>query len=153
MHASLSRLHGLLGALRDAASFSPHAIPPELLPHLFILDVEGTAEAPALKIRLTGTALDTAFGRSVTGHYLETFIHGPRGDDVIRGFHLCAREKKNLWMRQVVHIQDKLPRFVEGIAIHVEPRRIYGALVIGELQQRDGAASFEIRHLGGTLSD
>lgn len=147
MHISLQRLAELLRKVGSASEFLPNAVPSELLPYVYVLDIEGTAELPKLKVRLTGTALDRAFGRSVTGHYLESFIHGPRGGEVLNGFHLCARDKLRVWMRQIVRIRDNLPRFVEGIAFYVEPKRIYGGLVIGDLQGDVPDGSFEIKQL------
>ncbi len=48
-------------------------------------------------------------------------------------------------MRQVVTIADKVPRFVEGVAVYLDPERIYGGLVSGESSATAGG--FEIRAL------
>jgi hypothetical protein len=123
--------------------FSPTAVDPDLLPHLFVLDVEPCLDLVRLKIRLVGTALDQAFQRPLHGQYLEDFIHGPRGADVVESFHQCATTRQPVWMRQVVRIRDHLPRFVEGIAFHLEPDRVYGGLVVGELPTDVSEGSFE----------
>jgi hypothetical protein len=79
-----------------------------------------------LRIRLVGSALDEAFCRPLRGHTLEEFIHGPRGNEVIASFHHCADTSEPIWMRQVVQMRDRAPRFVEGVAIYLKPERIYG---------------------------
>jgi hypothetical protein len=140
-----SRLRGIadyLLAQTSASTVDPHLIDPELLPHVFILDVERDVNV-RLRIRLAGTALDEVFRRPLTGHLLEEFIHGPRGADVIASFHHCARTREPLWMRQIVHMKERAPRFVEGVAVYLVPERIYGGLVIGELTFPGVEAGFE----------
>lgn len=132
----------LLGK-RNAAEFNPAVVGADLLPHLFILEIEGESDGVRLHVRLVGTALDAAFGRPLAGHHLEEFIHGPRGADVIEGFHHCATTHEAIWMRQVVRIRDRLPRFVEGIGVFLKPDKIYGGLVIGELPTDVAEGSFE----------
>jgi len=99
--------------LRHSAPYRSGA---KLLPHLFVLDIErDTAKRTAsLRIRLVGTALDDVFHRPLRGHTLEEFIHGPRGKEVIASFHHCADTRQPIWMRQIVHIRDRAPRFVEA---------------------------------------
>jgi hypothetical protein len=91
--------------------------------------------ADRLRIRLTGTSLDTAFGRQVKSRYLDEFIHGPCGHQVFKAFARCAANHEPAWMRQVVEIRGQAPRFVEGVAVYVAPDRIGGGLIIGELSQ------------------
>ena len=131
--------------LRDSSAFSPASISSKLLPHLFVLDIERDASkrTASLRIRLVGTALDEVFHRPLRGHTLEEFIHGPRGKEVIASFHHCADARQPIWMRQIVHIRDKAPRFVEGVAIYLKPERIYGGLVVGEYAGSSAADSFE----------
>jgi len=134
-----------LMTLGDCAPFSPASIGAKLLPHLFVLDIErDTAKRTAsLRIRLVGTALDDVFHRPLRGHTLEEFIHGPRGKEVIASFHHCADTRQPIWMRQIVHIRDRAPRFVEGVAIYLKPERIYGGLLVGEYAGSSAADSFE----------
>jgi hypothetical protein len=130
--------------LADSAAFSPASIGAKLLPHLFVLDIErGTPERTSLRIRLVGSALDEAFRRPLKGHALEEFIHGPRGKEVIASFHHCADTREPIWMRQIVHVRDRAPRFVEGVAIYLKPERIYGGLIVGEYAKSPTADSFE----------
>src|SRR5262245_1294532 len=87
-----SNLRGLADyflAQKDALAVDPMLIDPQLLPHVFILDIERTATL-RLRIRLLGSVLDRMFQRPLVGHYLEEFIHGPRGADVLASFHHCA---------------------------------------------------------------
>jgi len=143
MDQRLRRLADQLLRKQDAAEVNPVALGADVLPYLFILEVQRPDEQPRLRIRLTGTALDEAFQRPLVGRYLEEFIHGPRASDVIEGFHHCATTREPIWMRQVVRIRGRLPRFVEGIAVHLAPDRIYGGLVIGELPTDVAEGSFE----------
>jgi hypothetical protein len=141
----LRQIADRLMTLGDSAAFSPVSIGAKLLPHLFVLDIErdtpkGTA---LLRIRLVGTALDDVFRRPLRGHTLEEFIHGPRGNEVIASFHHCAETREPIWMRQVVHIRDRTPRFVEGVAIYLKPERIYGGLIVGEYVGSSATNSFE----------
>jgi hypothetical protein len=145
MDIRLRQIADHLMALADSAAFNPGSIDVKLLPHLFILDIErDTPKRTALlRIRLVGTALDDMFHRPLRGHSLEEFIHGPRGNEVIASFHHCSDTRKPIWMRQVAHIRDKAPRFVEGVAIYLKPERIYGGLVIGDHADFSAAESFE----------
>jgi hypothetical protein len=145
MDSRLRRLADYLLSRRNAAEFYPASVASDVLPHLFILQVE--AKTGRLRIRLAGAALDAAFGRSVAGHHLEEFVHGPRAEEVLKAFQACAREHTPVWMRQVVRFRDQKPRFVEGIAIFLEPDRIYGGLVVGELPEGTAESSFESRPL------
>jgi hypothetical protein len=134
-----------LMTLRDSAAFSPASIGAKVLPHLFVLDIErDTSKRTALlRIRLAGSALDEVFRRPLKGHALEEFIHGPRGNEVIASFHHCADTREPIWMRQIVHVRDRRPRSVEGVAIYLKPERIYGGLVVGEYAGSSVADSFE----------
>jgi hypothetical protein len=135
----------LLGK-RNAAEFNPAAVRADALPHLFVLEVEPNGDAEdgvRLRVRLVGTALDAAFQRPLAGRYLEEFIHGPRGADVVEGFHHCATTHEAIWMRQVVRIRDRLPRVVEGVAVFLGPDRIYGGLIVGELPADVEEGTFE----------
>ncbi len=143
MDQRLRKLADHLLRKRDAAEFNPAAVAADILPHLFVLEIEPSADAVRLHIRLVGTALDAAFERQLSGHYLEEFIHGPRGADVVEGFHHCATTHEAIWMRQVVRIRGRLPRFVEGMAVYLAPDRVYGGLVIGELPADVEEGSFE----------
>jgi len=148
MDQRLRRLADHLLSKRSAAEFNPAAAGADVLPHLFVLEIEvpeiePSADAVRLRVRLVGTALDAAFERQLSGHYIEEFIHGPRGADVVDGFHHCATTHEAIWMRQVVRIRDRLPRFVEGVAVYLAPDRIYGGLIIGELPADVEEGSFE----------
>jgi hypothetical protein len=143
MDPRLVQLADYLLSRKNAAEFYPASLRSEVLPLLYILQVEGRDGAVRLRIRLAGRALDDAFGRSVAGHYLDEFIHGPRGRDVLGAFEICAVKHEPVWMRQVVRLRDRLPRFVEGIAVFLEPDRIYGGLVVGELLENVEDGSFE----------
>jgi len=145
MDSRLRQLADYLLSRKNAAEFYPASLSSEVLPLLYILQVEGPPEAVRLRIRLAGRALDEAFGRSVAGHCLDEFIHGPRGADVLGAFHACATTHGPVWMRQVVHFRNKAPRFVEGIAVFLEPDRVYGGLVVGDAAT--AAGSFESRLL------
>lgn len=135
MDSRLSALAGYFLSRAAAADVLPSAIDAKLLPHVFVLEVEA---GPRLRVRLAGTALDNAFHPGLVGCYMEDFIHGPRGEEVLRAFHDCATSHAPVWMRQVVRIKNKVPRFVEGIAVFLAPDRIFGGLLVGEM--RDGFA-------------
>ena len=134
MDLRLRQIADHLLTLNDSAAFNPASIGVKLLPHLFVLDIERDVSKRVcqLRIRLVGTAIDNVFRRPLQGHALEEYIHGPRGNEVIASFHHCADTHESLWMRQVVHIRDRAPRFVEGVAIYLKPERIYGGLIVGE---------------------
>ena len=142
MDPCLRELANYFLAQKDALAVDPLLIDAQLLPHVFILDVERDPTL-RLRVRLIGTALDDFFRRPLIGHHLEEFIHGPRGADVIASFHDCAQTKGALWMRQVVNLPDRTPRFVEGVAVYLEPDRIYGGLAIGQLYNSRVESGFE----------
>ena len=145
----LEKIAAYIAAHRSRTLFDPVALSPFMLPHLFILTIEPDAQGapPRLWIRLTGTALDAAFGRCVRGHYLEEFLHGAHSAAVLGGFCTCALKQEDIWMRQVVQIANKAPRFVEGVACYVEPDAIYGGMLFGELPRGNEPSSFESRKL------
>ena len=149
MDSILRRLADYLLAQNDSSTVDPVAIGPQLLPYVYILEVERDAEI-RLRIRLTGTALDTAFRRPLVGQFLEDFVHGPRGDDVIAAFHHCVRTHEPLWLRQVAQLKERAPRFVEGVAVYLEPDRIYGGLIIGNLSSPSVEPSFDVEVLART---
>jgi hypothetical protein len=138
----LRRLADYLLAQDDSSTVDPAAIGPQLLPYVYILDIERDTHI-RLRIRLTGTGIDHVFRRPLVGHHLDEFIHGPRGGDVIASFHHCARTREPLWMRQIVHLKDRAPRFVEGVAVYLESDRIYGGLVVGDLSPPGAEPGFE----------
>lgn len=144
MDTRLQRLADFFVARRSAAEVNPREIEAALLPYVYILDVES---GPRLRVRLIGTALSAAFGRPVAGLYLEDFVHGPRASEVLAGFHECAEKHEKIWMRQVVRISERAPRFVEGVAIPLDPSRIYGGLLVGESIELSDASAFERKSL------
>lgn len=145
----LQRIAHYLAVRKNRSSIDPLEIDAALLPHLYILDIErhDPGQQVRLRVRLSGTALDRAFGRRVNGHYMEEFLHGPRSAEVLNAFRTCAATLNPIWMRQVVHISGRAPRFVEGVAFYVEPELIYGGLVFGEVSDPSTASSFESRGL------
>jgi len=124
---------------------NPGTIGAGLLPHVFMLDIETDAATQKirLRIRLTGTSVDRIFNRPICGHLLEEYVHGPRGDQVLAGFHHCARTREAVWMRQVAHFEGRAARFIEGIAVHVVPGRIIGGLLAGDVSAASTENSFE----------
>jgi len=142
MDSSLRGIADYLLAQKDSSTVNPVAIGPQLLPYVYILDVEQDTHV-RLRIRLAGTAIDQVFRRPLVGQLLEDFIHGPRGGDVIASFHHCVRTREPIWMRQIVQMKERAPRFVEGVAVYLEPDRIYGGLVIGELSLPGAEPGFE----------
>lgn len=142
MDQAIARISAYLSGCATSADFNPMAIA-GALPNVYVLEIErDDGGAPKLLIKLMGTALETAFGRPLAGHYLESFIHGPRGADVIRGFHDCALTHEPLWMRQIVRMQKGGLRFVEGAVFYLAPERIYGGLSVGEWTHSE-ESSFE----------
>ena len=150
MDSSLRQIADVLLACKSADVVTPRSFDRELLPHLFVLEIE-PGESLRLRVRLAGTRLNQLFGRRLEGHHVEDFLHGPRGADVIRGFHDCATAHRPLWMRQVVNLPGNAPRFVEGVLVFLPPNRIYGGLTAGEFAIGvDIATSFERTELAAT---
>jgi hypothetical protein len=149
MDERLDRISRYLLAHSHASEIRPAAIGAQLLPYLFVLEIDRdpAGELSGLRIRLAGTQLERAFKKPLTGHRIEEFIHGPRGDDVIGTFHHCANTREPIWMRQVVNLQGRPPRSVEGIAVALLPDRIYGGLIIGETLDLAIKGTFEYRSL------
>jgi len=135
MDPRLRRIADYFLARTHRKDVDPIGLGSALLPHVYVLQVRPLSppETRRLRVSLTGTSLDAAFGRSLNGQFLEDFLHGPRAADVVAGFHHCALTHEPVWMRQVARIKGRLPRCVEGIAVYLEPGFIYGGLVLGEL--------------------
>lgn len=134
MDNRLRDIADFLMSLKDSSAFSPARIGAKLLPHLFILDIERDPHSAAirLRIRLIGTSIDQFFRRPMRDRMLEDFIHGPRGRNVIEAFHHTATTHEPLWMRQVMQLDNRPARFVEGVCVYLEPQRIYGGLMMGD---------------------
>jgi hypothetical protein len=149
MDPRLQQIASYFLARRNAAEFSPQSIGPSLLPFLFVLEIERTplGAVSALRVRLVGTALDRAFGRPLTGEALESFIHGPRSELVLETFRHCAITREPVWMRQFVYMRERRARFVEGVAVYLDPERLYGGIIVGEVPTRFAPESFESKHL------
>ena len=143
MDSRLRDIADYLLTQKDWSQINPASIAANLLPLLFILDIEQGESGIALRIRLIGTAIDGVFRRPLKGRLLEDFIHGPRGMQVIESFHHCAATREPVWMRQVVPLKDEVPRFVEGVAVYVAPERVYGGLIVGEAALPSQQATFE----------
>ena len=149
MNPILEQIADFMSGRESRSAIDPLAIRANLLPYFYILEIEhDDAVGLRLRVRLTGTALDSAFGRSVSGRYLEEFLHGPRSKEVLMGFHGCASGRVPIWMRQVVAIRDRAPRYVEGVAFYVEPELIYGGLVLGDVVHGEEKIGFQSRRLG-----
>lgn len=138
----------------DWKAVKPTKIGADILPHLIILGIERdvNGRASSLPVRFTGTGLDQAFGRPLAGRRLGEFVHGPRGQDVIRGFMACADDRRPIWMRQIVRLKGDAPRFVEGVVVHVGPERLYGALLMGQLADQALQSGFEIKDLSDPVA-
>ena len=144
MDNRLRDIADFLIGLKDSSEFSPARIGSKLLPSLFILDVERDplSDAIRLRIQLIGTSIDQFFRRPLRDRMLGDFIHGPRGRDVMEAFHHTAETHEPLWMRQIMQLDGRPPRFVEGVCIYLEPNRIYGGLVMGDTAE-NVTAGFE----------
>lgn len=145
----LLRIAEYLATRRSRDEIDPIDIPPDLLPHLFVLEAEQGAlpDTARLRVRLTGTSLDIAFGRSVKGCFMDDFLHGSHSASVMAGFRRCQVANEAIWMRQVVRISQRAPRYVEGVAFPVAPNLIYGGMRFGELSNRSAESTFEIQVL------
>jgi hypothetical protein len=144
MNPILREIADFMSNHNSGSAIDPLSVRPSLLPYLYILEAQkDDSGRPHLRVRLTGTALDRAFGRSLRGRHMEDFLHGPSSREVLAGFHACARDHAPLWMRQVVEIRDGPARYVEGVAFFVEPNLIYGGLVLGEVVGDDDRSGFE----------
>jgi hypothetical protein len=149
MRPILADIADCLIAQGGAASLDPAAIPPALLPHIFVLDIDrGAAASVRLRIRLTGTAIDDVLGRRLKGRYLDEFMHGPQSAEVLGAFRLCAESGQPIWMRQIASLGHEVPRYVEGVAIRLNPDRLCGGLMIGEWTSVVRTPSFECAALG-----
>ena len=155
MDERLGHLARYFMGCRHKSEIDPLDVDVDCLKHIFVLEIErdDAGAAGRLRIRLTGTSLDTAFGRQVKSRYLDEFIHGPCGQQVLTAFARCATTREPAWMRQVVEIRGQAPRFVEGVAVYVAPDRICGGLVVGELSKGSHHGdSFETRAISVTAS-
>ena len=119
MDARLRQIADKLMKFKSAKDVHPRSVGAALLPHLFILGIEKHNNAPRLRVRLIGTSLQQFFGRSLRDRYMEDFIHGPRAAEVIAGFHKVALSHSPLWMRQLVQVSNRVPRFVEGVVVYL----------------------------------
>ena len=149
MDQRLQRLAEYLLRCPSAAAFDPVKLAPDLWQHLYVIDVLTLPEVAerGLRIRLTGSSLETLFGRRLVGERLDHILHGPHSAEVLAGFQRCAMAREPVWMRQIVTIDRKAPRFIEGVAVHLAPERIYGGLLSGQVSAAKGG--FELRVLGG----
>lgn len=155
MDERLGHLARYFAGCRHKSEIDPLDMDVNCLKHIFVLEIErdDAGAVGRLRIRLTGTSLDIAFGRQVRGRYLDDFIHGPCGNQVLKAFVRCATDGEPAWMRQVVEIRGQAPRFVEGVAVYVAPDRVCGGLIVGELSKGSHHGdSFETRSIAVAAS-
>ena len=116
----------------------PAAIGTVLLPMVYMLRLEPQEGKSVRRMRvgLTGTMIDEAMNRPLRNRYLDDFIHGPRGADVLAAYLDCATTHTPFWMRQVGIYREGKRRFVEGIGVYLEPDCIYGGLVLRDIMAR-----------------
>lgn len=117
---------------------------PQILPNLYVLDIVpgDTLNACRLKIRLTGTRVDSLFNTPATDRFLDELVQDTRGVEAFRKFQECANAGTAVWMKQVACFPDRPARYVESVAIRIQPSRIYGGVVSGEYTDCTGS-SFE----------
>jgi hypothetical protein len=148
MDSHLRQIADVLLACKSAGEVTARSFDPAVLPHVFILEIE-PGKPVRLRVRLVGTMLNQLFHRRLEGRYVEDFLHGPRAAEVIQGFHDCATAHTHVWMRQVVNLPNRAPRFVEGVLVFLPPDRIYGGLTAGDFAPGiEAATSFERAELG-----
>ncbi|MEQ1754944.1 MAG: PAS domain-containing protein [Micropepsaceae bacterium] len=87
MNPTLTELARYLTSCNTREDFKPMAIP-ALLRHVYVLDIETDegSGTPLFKIKLTGTSLDTIFGRALSGRHLHEFVHGPKAAEVMNTY-------------------------------------------------------------------
>jgi len=76
-------LHGD-SEMPSRTQIDPVAIPPTVLPHVMLLEVE---RGPfRLKIRLMGTHLAESYGEEVTGRYMDELDLGCKGEEILQSY-------------------------------------------------------------------
>jgi hypothetical protein len=132
MDQRLCAIVGHLLSLRRAEQFDPKLVPPHLLRHIYILQVEGSGGFPTLHVRFSGTAIEQRFDRALKGALFASLGGKYHGPEIIDAFRECLEYRRPLWVRQTIRVTSVSTRHIEAIMHFLEPDRIYGALVTGE---------------------
>jgi hypothetical protein len=114
-------------------------IPGEYWQHIYILDIEAPGR---MRVRHTGTGINSRLKRDCKGEYMDNIIHGPRSADVLVGFNHCKNENQRMIMSQLVTMQDGPSLFVRCCVIPLmsatdEVQNLVGLLKFSNLGQTE----------------
>ncbi|MBL8707902.1 MAG: PAS domain-containing protein [Rhodospirillaceae bacterium] len=145
-HAGFGRLIAYVAEKRRERQWAARAdIDPcdlaGLLPHLWLIEV-GTAQ-PRLLVRLAGTRIETVYGRSLTGRYLEELDWGPNSAQIFASLNRMADTGAAHFLDAAAQIRPRLSRRVQrlGLPLSDDQQRISHLLLLAYYEFTSGAAA------------
>lgn len=88
----------------DWPSFDILAVPPHAWQHLYLAAIEADG---AFRVRLSGDALRSFFGRDLRGTDLRLLVHGRESDGVIQAYDTAVATHQRLALKQDVLLPEK----------------------------------------------
>lgn len=145
-HRGFGRLLDYVEAKRGSHRWTPRgAIDPTeipaLLPHLWLIEVG--EKAPRLMVRLAGTRVEAAYGRSLTGTYLEELDWGPNSQRIFTTLYGMADRGIGHFLDASAHIQPRLTRRVRrlGLPLSLDQTRVSHLILLAFYEFTRGAAA------------
>lgn len=134
-HAGFGRLLGYVDQKRGdnkwarRSDIDPCEIP-GLLPHLWLIEVG--ENNPRLLVRLAGTRVESVYGRSLTGIYLEQLNWGPNSPRIFASLHGMADRGQGHFLDVAAHVTPRLARRVQrlGLPLSEDQRRVSHLLLV-----------------------
>lgn len=119
-HPGFGRLLAVIEAARGPdrwarrAAFDPCDIP-GLLPNLWLIEIG--AGMPRLKVRLAGTRVEAAYGRSLAGTHLEELDWGPNSARIFATLNRMADAGEGHFLDVAAYIKPRLMRRVQRLGL------------------------------------
>ncbi|TDQ86405.1 PAS domain-containing protein [Dongia mobilis] len=145
-HPGFGRLLAVVEAARgqekwaSRAAFDPCDLP-GLLPNLWLIEI---GEAPRrLKVRLAGTRVEAAYGRSLAGTYLEDLDWGPHSARIFAALGRMADEGIGHFLDVAAYIKPRLVRRVQrlGLPLSANGRRVSHLVLLAYYELAQGSPS------------
>lgn len=145
-HRGFGRLLAYVDSKRQGHRWAPRSAIdpteiPALLPHLWLIEVSATA--PRLLVRLAGTRVGAAYGRTLSGTYLEELDWGPNSPRIFATLHGMADRGVGHFLDASAQIQPRLSRRVQrlGLPLSLDQARVSHLILLAFYEFTRGAAA------------
>lgn len=145
-HRGFGRLLAYVDSKRQGHRWAPRSAIdptdiPALLPHLWLIEVG--EKAPRLLVRLAGTRVEAAYGRTLSGTYLEELDWGPNSARIFASLNGMADRGIGHFLDASAHIKPRLTRRVQrlGLPLSLDHQRVSHLVLLAFYEFTRGAAA------------